>query len=237
VGAARPAAAQQPTEEQLRAALLTAAELGPDFTEIPLDSESPSPEAGASASASATASASPSAGPSAGASPLAGCDALYALLNGEVTEELPTGAQGPYQEVQFEGQGGYPWIAEYLSGEDPGKLDAELATVDSAFTDCHSIDLTSDDGQKVTFSVERVALGDRQGAPAVRIAGAIAGVPLYGYLGIERLGADVALGYWYFLRGADDAEGASVYYRAAVAKAERSLEVVAGSTTAPGTAA
>lgn len=34
-----------PTDEQLRAALLTTAELGPDFTEVPVD-PNPSPEAG-----------------------------------------------------------------------------------------------------------------------------------------------------------------------------------------------
>ncbi|MER6365110.1 hypothetical protein [Kitasatospora sp. NPDC001527] len=220
------AAAQPPTDEQLRAALLTAAELGPDFTEIPLDTESPEPEDGSS----------PSPSPSPSATPLAGCDALRALLNGTVTEELPSRAQSPYQEVQFEGPDGYPLITEFLTAEESGELAADLDTVDSAFTECPSIDFSSDTGESVTFTVTPVALGDRQDAPAVRLDGTLAGTRLVGYLGIERLG-DVALGYGYFQQDSDDAELASLYYRAAVTKAERTLGLQAGSTTAPGTAA
>ncbi|MFB7476263.1 hypothetical protein [Kitasatospora sp. NPDC056184] len=221
---AQRSAAQPPTDEQLKAALLTAAELGPDFTEVPLDTASPSPEAG-SGSASAP-----------GSSPLAGCDALRALLNGTVTEELPSPAQSPFQEVQFEGPDGYPLITEFLTAEESENLTADLNTVNSAFTQCPSIDFTNDAGESVTFSVTPVTLGDRQGAPAVRIDGTLAGTRLNGYLGVERLG-DVALGYGYFQQGSDDSELASLYYRAAVAKAERTLGLQAGATTAPGATA
>ncbi|MCX4688730.1 hypothetical protein OG401_31305 [Kitasatospora purpeofusca] len=201
-----------PTDEQLRAALLTTAELGPDFTEVPVD-PNPSPEAGAS--------------------PVAGCDALRALLN-----RNPSGAsaQGPHQEAQFDGPDGSPMVTESLSAEEASRLDADFATVSGAFADCHSITFTDNTGAAVTFSVTPIALGDRAGAPAVRLDGDLAGVRLNGYLGIERLG-EVALAYGYFQRDSDDSQLASLYYRAAVAKAERTLGVKAGATAgSPGTA-
>ncbi|CAN3983796.1 hypothetical protein [Kitasatospora purpeofusca] len=202
-----------PTDEQLRAALLTTAELGPDFTEVPVD-PNPSPEAGAS--------------------PVAGCDALRALLN-----RNPSGAsgRGPHQEAQFDGPDGSPMLTESLSAEEASRLDADFATVTGAFADCHSITFTDNTGAAVTFSVTPIALGDRAGAPAVRLDGDLAGVRLNGYLGIERLG-EVALAYGYFQRDSDDSQLASLYYRAAVAKAERTLGVKAGATTgSPGTTA
>ncbi|MFD7415539.1 hypothetical protein [Kitasatospora purpeofusca] len=201
-----------PTDEQLRAALLTTAELGPDFTEAPVD-PNPSPEADAS--------------------PVAGCDALRALLN-----RNPSGAsvQGPHQEAQFDGPDGSPMVTESLSAEEASRLDADFATVGAAFADCHSITFTDNTGAAVTFSVTPIALGDRAGAPAVRLDGDLAGVRLNGYLGIERLG-EVALAYGYFQRDSDDSQLASLYYRAAVAKAERTLGVKAGATAgSPGTA-
>ncbi|MDY0812440.1 hypothetical protein [Kitasatospora purpeofusca] len=211
VTAGTAAAPRLPTDGQLRAALLTAAELGPDFTEIPAD-PNPSPESGAS--------------------PVAGCDALRALLN-----RNPSGAsaQGPHQEAQFDGPDGNPMITESLTAEEAARLDADFATVGSAFADCHSITFTDNTGAAVTFSVTPIALGDRAGAPAVRLDGTLAGVRLNGYLGIERLG-EVALAYGYFQRDADGSQLASLYYRAAVAKAERTLGVQAGATAAPGAA-
>ncbi len=163
---------------------------------------------------------------------MAGCDALRALLNRD-----PSGAsaQGPHQEVQFDGPDGTPMITESLSAEEAARLDADFATVGSAFADCHSITFTDNTGAAVTFSVTPIALGDRAGAPAVRLDGDLAGVRLNGYLGIERLG-DVALAYGFFQRDSDDSQLASLYYRAAVAKAERTLGVQAGVTTAPGSA-
>ncbi|MFF7456847.1 hypothetical protein [Kitasatospora sp. NPDC008115] len=212
------AVTQLPTDDELKAALLTAAELGPDFTDLEPDTESPSPE------------------PGSGATPLAGCDALRALLNGTVTDDLPSSAQSPYQEAQFEGPDGHPFILEFLTAAEPDEMDSDLEAVESAFTECPTLDITDGEGESVTLTVTQVTLGDREEAPAVRIDGTVGGTPLYGYLGIERLG-DVALGYGYFQEGSDDADLASLYYRAAVAKAERTLGVEAGSTAAPGAGA
>ncbi|MER7707778.1 hypothetical protein ABTX81_33400 [Kitasatospora sp. NPDC097605] len=224
-----------PTDDQLAAALLTADELGSDYTEIPPDTESPSPEAGTGAVG----------GSGASASPVAGCDALRALLNGTDTEESPgaaepdepsASAENPYQEAQFEGADGYPLVTEWLTAEEPEALAADFDTVNSAFSDCHSITFTDDTGESVTFTVTPLALGDRKDAPAIRLDGTLEGVQLNGYLGVERLG-DVLLGYGFFQQGSGDSERASLYYRAAVAKAERTLGRSAGSTTAPGTPA
>ncbi|WP_380280814.1 hypothetical protein [Kitasatospora purpeofusca] len=209
------AAVGLPTDAQLRAALLTAAELGPDFTEVPADPGS-SPEAEPE--------------PGAGASPMAGCDTLRALLN-QVGANGPS--QTPHQEAEFDGPDGNPMVTESLTAEEPERLNADFATVTAAFADCHSLTFTDDMGGAVTFSVTPLALGEREGAPAVRIDGTISGVRLNGYLGIERLG-DVALAYGFFQRDSDASQLASLYYRAAVAKAERTLGLQAGSTVAPG---
>ncbi|MFF2354811.1 hypothetical protein ACFVVL_34235 [Kitasatospora sp. NPDC058115] len=209
-----------PTDAQLRAALLTAAELGPDFTEVPLDTESPAP------------SPSPEAESGTGASPVAGCDALRALLN-RTGAHAPS--QNPHQEAEFDGPDGNPMITEALTAEEPERLTADFATATAAFADCHSLTFTDDVGETVTFTVTPLALGDREGAPAVRLDGTLAGVRLNGYLGLERLG-DVALAYGFFQRDSDASQLASLYYRAAVAKAERTLGLQAGSTAAPGAA-
>ncbi|MEV6973027.1 hypothetical protein [Kitasatospora sp. NPDC093806] len=204
----RTTAAQLPTDEQLKAALLTAAELGPDFTEAVL-SESPSPGGGAS--------------------PVAGCDALRALLNRNTARGPVT---TPHQEAEFDGPNGNPMVTESLTAEEPARLTGDFKTVSDAFADCRSITFNDDTGTSVTFTVTPVALGDRQGAPAVRLDGAIDGIRLNGYLGVERLG-DVALAFGFFQRDSDSSQLASLYYRAAVAKAERTLGAPAGSTTAP----
>ncbi|MFB6891646.1 hypothetical protein ACFCX4_20340 [Kitasatospora sp. NPDC056327] len=229
-GAAPPAGApaltaeavRLPTDGQLRAALLTATELGPQYAEIPPSEESP-PDSSAGSSA----------GPS-DATPAVGCDALRALLNGTAADDR-SGSGNPHQEIEFEGTDGNPMITESLTAEEPERLTADLTTIGAAFTDCRSITFTDDFGGAVAFSVTPIALGDREGAPAVRIDGTLSGVRLNGYLGVERLG-DVGLAYGFFQRESDSSELASLYYRAAVAKAERTLGLEAGSTVAPGTA-
>ncbi|MBP0448437.1 hypothetical protein J5Y04_02575 [Kitasatospora sp. RG8] len=204
-------AEQLPTSEQLKAALLTAAELGPDFTEIPSEA---------------------SASPSGGASPVAGCDALRALLNRQDTGASP---QTPHQEAEFDGPGGNPMVTESLTAEDSAKLTTDFATVTDAFANCHSLTFTDGTGSAVTFRVTPITLGDRHDAPAVRLDGNLAGVVLNGYLGIERFGP-TAMAYGFFQRDDDSSQLASVYYRAAVAKAEHILGSTAGSTTAPAAA-
>ncbi|MCG6495796.1 hypothetical protein [Kitasatospora sp. A2-31] len=212
VQAAQPAPASQlPTDAQLSTALLTAAELGPDFTEVP-------PSTGSS--------------PSGGASPVSGCDALRALLARQGAEPTP---QQPHQGVEFEGPGGNPMVTESLTAEDPAKLTGDFATVTEAFANCHSLTFDDGTGTSVTFTVTPITLGERHDAPAVRLDGTLAGVQLNGYIGIERFGP-TALSYGFFQRDSGSSQLASLYYRAAVAKAERTLNVPAGSETAGTTA-
>ncbi|MFD0274388.1 hypothetical protein ACFVHB_10840 [Kitasatospora sp. NPDC127111] len=206
----RAPADQLPTAEQLKAALLTAEELGPDFAEIPAD-------------------ASPS--PGGGASPVAGCDALRALVNRRGAEPSP---QVPHQEIEFDGPGGNPMITESLTAEDSAKLTTDFATVTDAFATCHSLTFTDGTGTTVTFTVTPITLGDRPDAPAVRLDGDLAGTQLNGYLAVERFGP-TAMAYGFFQRDSGDSQLASLYYRAAVTKAERTLNTPAGTTTAPTT--
>ncbi|MFJ3792554.1 hypothetical protein [Kitasatospora sp. NPDC090091] len=200
-------AGQLPTDAQLRTALLTAAELGPEFTEVP-------PSTGSS--------------PSGGASPVSGCDALRALLARQGAEPAP---QQPHQEVEFEGPGGSPLVTESLTAEDSAKLTGDFATVTEAFANCHSLTFDDGTGTSVTFTVTPITLGERPDAPAVRLDGILSGVQLNGYIGIERFGP-AALSYGFFQRDSGSSQLASLYYRAAVAKAERTLNVPAGSETA-----
>ncbi|WP_395293693.1 hypothetical protein ACF9IK_08840 [Kitasatospora hibisci] len=200
-------AEQLPTDAQLRTALLTAAELGPEFTEVP-------PSTGSS--------------PSGGASPVSGCDALRALLARQGAEPAP---QQSHQEVEFEGPGGSPMVTESLTVEDSAKLTGDFATVTEAFTNCQSLTFDDGAGTSVTFTATPITLGERRDAPAVRLDGILGGVQLNGYIGIERFGP-TALSYGFFQRDSGSSQLASLYYRAAVAKAERTLGVPAGSETA-----
>lgn len=197
-----------PTADQLKTALLSNTELGPNFTEVPVGQSSAS---------------------AGGASPVAGCDALRALLNG--TEAGPS-SQLPHQEVEFDGPDGNPMVTESLTAEDAAQLTSDFTVVTDAFADCHSLTFNDGTDASVTFTVTPVTLGDRQEAPAVRLDGTIAGVPLNGYIAVERFG-NVAMSYGFFQRDGASSQLASLYYRAAVAKAERTLGATAGTATAP----
>ncbi|MEV0534460.1 hypothetical protein [Kitasatospora sp. NPDC050463] len=197
-----------PTADQLKAALLSNTELGPNFTEVPVGQSSAS---------------------AGGASPVAGCDALRALLNG--TESGPS-SQLPHQEVEFDGPDGNPMVTESLTAEDAAQLTSDFTVVTDAFTDCHSLTFNDGTDASVTFTVTPVTLGERHEAPAVRLDGTIGGVPLNGYIAVERFGT-VAMSYGFFQRNDASSQLASLYYRAAVAKAERTLGTPAGTATAP----
>ncbi|MGV9265930.1 hypothetical protein ACWDRR_14870 [Kitasatospora sp. NPDC003701] len=206
LGAAAPAD-RLPTADQLKAALLSTAELGPNFTEVPVGQSSAS---------------------AGGASPVAGCDALRALLNGNGSGPS---SQLPHQEVEFDGPDGNPMVTESLTAEDAAQLTSDFTVVTDAFADCHSLTFNDGTDASVTFTVTPVTLGDRQ-APAVRLDGTLAGVPLNGYIAVERFGT-VAMSYGFFQRNDSSSQLASLYYRAAVAKAERTLGTPAGTATAP----
>ncbi|MFJ2776867.1 hypothetical protein [Kitasatospora sp. NPDC087315] len=197
-----------PTADQLKAALLTAAELGPDFTEAP-----------------AAASPSPGSAPA----PASGCTGLTALLNRHNTRLSP---QAVHQETELDGPGSNPMVTEALTAEDPAGLTADLAAATDAFTNCHSLTFGAGTDQAVTFTVTPLVLGDRPGTPAVRLDGTLSGVRLNGCLGIERFGS-VGLFYGFFQRDSDSPQLASLYYRAAVAKAERTLGTPAGGAASP----
>ncbi|WP_030057193.1 hypothetical protein [Streptomyces pyridomyceticus] len=201
-------AQELPSADQLKSALLTAADLGPGFTEAP-----------------ATESPSPGENPS----PVSGCDALSALINMHVAQ---TGPANPRAETELDGPDGNPMVTEALAAEAPDRLAADFNTVADAFRTCHTITFNAGTEDTVTFTVTPVALGDRQDAPAVRLDGTLAGVQLNAFLGIERFGT-VAMAFGYFQREGASSQTASMQYRTAVAKVEHTLGTTAGSTTPP----
>ncbi|MGW3228301.1 hypothetical protein [Kitasatospora sp. NPDC001095] len=201
-----------PSADQLKSALLTASDLGPDWTEIPV-TQSPSPGA------------SPS-------SPVTGCAALNALINMYVTQP---GAPIPRAETELDGPDGNPMVTQALAAEAPDRLTADLNSAADALKTCHTITFTSGTADTVTFTATPVTLGERKDAPAVHLDGTLAGVRLDGYVGVERFGT-VAMVFGYFERQGgteQNAQDASMRYRTAVAKVEHTLGTQAGSTTAP----
>ncbi|MFG2905786.1 hypothetical protein ACGF13_12075 [Kitasatospora sp. NPDC048286] len=203
--------ADLPSADQLKSALLTASDLGPDWTEIPM-TQSPSPSPGASPS-----------------SPVTGCAALNALINMYVTQP---GAPIPRAETELDGPDGNPMVTQALAAEAPDQLTADFNSATDALKTCHTITFSSGTADTVTFTVTPVTLGDRKDAPAVRLDGTLAGVQLNGYVGVERFGT-VAMVFGYFERQGSNEQTASMQYRTAVAKVERTLGTQADSTTAP----
>ncbi|MFF4919987.1 hypothetical protein ACFY4B_05335 [Kitasatospora sp. NPDC001261] len=204
-----------PSADQLKSALLTAADLGPGWTEPPV-TQSPSPSAGAS----------PSASPS---NPVTGCDALSALINMYVTRP---GAAIPRAETELDGPNGNPMVTQALAAEPSDQLATDFNSAADALKTCHTITFNAGPSDTVTFTVSPVTLGDRKDAPAVHLDGTLAGVRLNGYVGIERFGT-VAMAFGYFERQGSNEQAASMEYRTAVAKVERALGAKAGSTTGP----
>ncbi|MQS14965.1 hypothetical protein F7Q99_22545 [Streptomyces kaniharaensis] len=209
LAAAAAPAQDLPSADQLKAALLTADDLGPGYTAIPV-----------------TSSPTPGENPS----PASGCDALSALIN-EQADAFPTPAT-PHAEVELDGPDGNPMVTESLTAEDPGKLTSDVNTVTDAFRTCHQITFDAGTSDSVTFSVTPVTLGDRQDAPAVRLDGTLDGVQLNAYIGIERFGT-VGMVFGFFQREGSSSQLASMQYRTAVAKTEHTLGTTAGSTTPP----
>ncbi|MFJ8621374.1 hypothetical protein ACIRD3_00840 [Kitasatospora sp. NPDC093550] len=197
-----------PSADQLKSALLTVADVGPGFTEVPA-TQSPGPEENPT--------------------PVSGCDALSALINMHATQPSPA---NPRAETEFDGPDGNPMVTEALAAEAPDQLAADFNTAADAFRTCHTITFNAGIEDTVTFTVTPVTLGDRQDAPAVRLDGTLDGVPLNAFLGVERFGT-VAMAFGYFQREGSDPQAASMQYRTAVAKVERTLGTTAGSTTPP----
>ncbi|MFJ9771439.1 hypothetical protein ACIRVF_09355 [Kitasatospora sp. NPDC101157] len=201
-----------PSADQLKSALLGEDDLGPDYTEAP-----------------ATESPSPSPSPSPDPTPVTGCDALSALIN---MHPIAPGPATPHAETELDGPDGNPMVTESLTAEDQSRLTSEFNTSTDAFKNCHTITFNAGTEDSVTFTVTPVTLGDRQDAPAVRLDGTLAGVQLNAFVGIERFGT-VGMVYGFFQRQSADAQAASMQYRTAVAKVERTLGTTAGSTTPP----
>ncbi|MEU1282654.1 hypothetical protein [Kitasatospora sp. NPDC005856] len=197
-----------PSADQLKSALLTAADLGPGYTEIPV-TQSPSPGENPT--------------------PVTGCAALNALINMRATQ---TGTDVAHAAVELDGPDGNPMTTQVLAAEAPDRLTADFNTVADALKTCHSITFNGGTEDEVTFTVTPVTLGDRKEAPAVHLDGSLAGVQLNGYVGIERFGT-VAMAFGFFERQGTSEQAASMQYRTAVAKVERTLGTQAGSTTAP----
>ncbi|MFE7595116.1 hypothetical protein ACFU6K_37520 [Kitasatospora sp. NPDC057512] len=202
-----------PSADQLKSALLTAADLGPGWTETPV-TQSPSASPG------------PSESPS---SPVTGCAALSALINMYVTRP---GAAIPRAETELDGPNGNPMVTQALAAEPSDRLATDFNSAVDALKTCHTITFNAGPSDTVTFTVSPVTLGDRKDAPAVHLDGTLAGVRLNGYVGIERFGT-VAMAFGYFERQGTNEQAASMEYRTAVAKVERTLGAKAGSTTAP----
>ncbi|MFJ9691261.1 hypothetical protein [Kitasatospora sp. NPDC101183] len=201
---------QLPSTDQLKAALLTANDLGPQsgFTEVP---------------------STPSPGPGGNPSPVSGCDALSALLNSHAT---PPPSTVPHAETELDGQDDNPMVSQSLTAGDLNQVTADFAKAADAFKACKTVTFDAGTPDETTFNVSPVTLGDRPDAPAVRLDGTLGGVQLNAYIGLERFGT-VGMVFGFFQRDGSSSQAASMYYRTAVAKVERTLGTTAGATTPP----
>jgi len=158
-----------PTSAQLKAALLTAAELGPGFA----------------------ASTSSSSSTQTGGTTISGCPALAALINGS-----PSAGQTS-QEAEFTADDTGPYVGESLMTEPAAALDTDYAKTKAALTSCTSLSITSG-GVAADFTLTPIQFGD-PGAAAVRMDATIQGVQVNGYLALQRLGSVALTFYYFQL--------------------------------------
>jgi hypothetical protein len=187
-----------PTAQQLQSALLTASDLGPGYTAQPSDTSSP---------ASTTA-------PS-------GCSALTDLINAAPSSS-PNPAKGPDAQVILQGGQTGPFVGEFLSARPQSVLDHNYPAVVSALRTCQQLDFPTGSTQ-VPFKLSNFDMGTA-GTTAKRLSGTVQGVPVNGYLAVDRLSPTVAMVYLYLEVAGDSPLTARTFYNQAVTKAQTTLQ-------------
>lgn len=185
-----------PDPAELRAALLTAHDIGlsPDTT--------------------------PTSSPGGSETKFTGCTPLSELLNAP-SPTTPSAGQNE-QEAMFTAGDTGPFVGEALTTEAPAQLAADYAKVAKALTSCRSL-TSSSDGIRLTFDVTPIKFGGA-GSAGARLDTTYQGVQVNGYIAVQRIGP-VVMAYYFFQVGGGSSQLASAYYRQAAEKAAHTLGV------------
>ncbi|WP_152648863.1 hypothetical protein [Streptacidiphilus anmyonensis] len=197
--------ASVPTPDLLQSSLLSASDLGPDFTAQPGDTSTPTDSSGPS-----------------------GCSALTDLMN-QAPSASPNPAQGPDAQVILEGGQTGPFVGEFLTGRPQSVLDRNYPAVVSALHGCRQLDFPTGTTE-VPFQLSDFDMGIA-GASAKHLSGSVQGVPVNGYLAVDRLGPTVAMVYLYLEIAGDSPQTAKTYFDQAVAKVQTTLQHAASAAS------
>lgn len=187
-----------PSADQLRSSLLAAADLGPDFTAQPGDTTAP------------TNTSAPT-----------GCSALTDLMS-QAPSRSPNPAQGPDAQVILQGGQTGPFVGEFLSARPQPVLDRNYPAVVKALRTCQELNFPTGNTQ-VPFQLSDFDMG-AAGATAKHLSGTVQGVPINGYLAVDRLTPTVALVYLYLEVAGDSPQTAKTYFDQAVSKVQTTLQ-------------
>ncbi|MEZ0067452.1 hypothetical protein ABIA32_003465 [Streptacidiphilus sp. MAP12-20] len=198
-----------PGADQLTSALLTPSDLGPAFTVQPSDTASPS----------------------AGAGQATGCSQLTMLMNQAQTAS-PSPSRGPGQDAQVVLAGGQtgPFVGEFLTARPAAMLDQRYPQAVNALKSCQELNLPTGSTQ-INFKLTNVDFGS-PGSVAKRMDATVQGVPVNGYLAIDRLSPNVAFVYLYIQVAGNSSQAATVYYHRAILKADAALGLTTPSSAA-----
>ena len=144
---------------------------------------------------------------------IGGCEALANLMNdtstnpGEVTAtaDFTAGESGPF-------------VTQALTAEPVSSFERSLKTVTDALASCAHLTV-SEDGTSLSFELTPIHFAE--GATAKRIDGTYQGIPLNGYLAVERISRNVAMVFFYFQIGSGSSQDAYRVYTLAADKAMR----------------
>lgn len=187
-----------PSADQLQSALLAASDLGPDFTVQPGSTTAP------------TDTSAPT-----------GCSALTDLMN-QAPATSPNPARGPDAQIILEGGQTGPFVGEFLSARPQPVLDRNYPAVVNALRTCQELNFPTGSTQ-VPFQLSDFDMG-AAGATAKHLSGTVQGVPISGYLAVDRLTPTVAMVYLYLEVAGDSPQTAKAYFGQAVSKAQTTLQ-------------
>lgn len=182
-----------PTEAQLKSALLTEAEIGAPF-KADTPAETPS-DSGATT----------------------GCESLAGTVNGTSATPGEASATADFTTSEFPSAS----VSQTLVAEPEASFERSLKENTDALASCKHFTISYKDGTTLSFDLTPVNFAE--GATASRLDGAYQGVPLNGYLVIQRISRNVAMLFAFFQGVSESSQLAYHIYTLAADKAIRAF--------------
>lgn len=123
-----------------------------------------------------------------------------------------------------------PFITETLAAEPVSSFERDLKANTDSLASCKHLKLT-EGGDEMSFDLSPVNFAED--ATAMRLDGTYQGIPLNGYIAIQRVDRNVALLFDYLQIGSGSSQEASSVYSLAASKATRALGSDSSATTPP----